>query len=234
MIRRVLSLAVVVAALSAGACSPSYEVEFNWTIDGGDAAATCGEIGDATVRLTAQNRDNADARFPGATSETVVEGLACDKGTATLTTGNFATVVAELVSGDTVFGTAAPVEVSPGSASDGYNGPADPVVADIALQNGTLHATLTAVDQACGDAGVSSFTVTLFKNVEPRTNVAVKDATDVEVACDGDAVFTFAPVELGAQYFIEAKAAGFATTPGGEGFEIDGANTFVTIDLAAE
>ena len=236
MSRRASLLAAAVASVAASACSPVFDVTIGWTIDGDDPAAQCAFLPEGSVVLiTADSRDNHDDRSPGGTA-TTSNDVDCAKGSATIQTGNFADVLVEVVSDDDVYGTAAPLSVSPGAASDGYAVDDSPVVADIALVQGTLHGTLTVLGRACDDAGASSFNVDIFENSEPRTNVLVKDDLTVECS-DNKAEFTFAPVRVDARYVIVATAdvggATFSTAADGEGVDIGGANTYATIDLQA-
>lgn len=229
MIRRAVFLPL---ALAASACSPAFDVDFGWTVNGEDAASTCEFLPEgAVVRVTALSRDNSDPRFGGEPRETSTD-LSCDAGSGTINVGSFADVHADLVVGDDIFGSSPVVDVSPGR-TDGRPDADEPTTVDIQLTRGTLTATLTVVGESCGDAGVSSFSADLFEAVEPRTNVLVE--AGIAVPCeDGVATLTYSPVDVGSRYFVKATAPGFVTADGGEGIDITAANTFFTVDLQAE
>jgi len=229
MIRRAL---FVPLALAASACSPAFDVDFGWTVNGEDAATTCEFLPDGVaVRVTALSRDNADPRFSGEPRETTTD-LSCDAGSGTINVGSFAAVRADLVVGDDIFGSSPVVNISPGR-TDGRPDADEPTTVDIQLTRGTLTATLTVVGESCGDAGVASFTADLLVAVEPRTNVLVEGG--IAVPCkDGVATFTYSPVDVGSRYFVTATAPGFVTIDGGEGIDVTAANTFFTVDLQAE
>ncbi|MDP2342257.1 MAG: hypothetical protein Q8O67_14970 [Deltaproteobacteria bacterium] len=233
MLRRASVLVVVVAA--AAACSPNYDVTVGWTLDGDDPAPICAFLPKGSVvRLSATSRDTSDERN-SAPRETTSD-VACDAGTGSIQTGNFAEVRAELVAGDDVFGTSGLISINPGAPGSGYQVEEEAAVVDIRLVRGTLTANLTVVGQDCETAGASTFTVSLFQNAEPLSNVLV--IKDVAVACsDGAAVFTHSPVDIDSTYVIKAVttvgAESFSTPAGGEGVLTEGANTVTTVDLVA-
>lgn len=235
---RVLVLGLAAASVS---CAPVFDVDVGWTIDGEDPAASCAFLPDgAVVRVTADSREKHDERFGGEVKETSTD-LGCDKGTGKVQVGNFSDVLVELIAkigdDDVVFGTAAPFELNPGAVSDGYSVDDEPVVADIKLVQGTLHANLTVVGRACGDAGASSFTVDLFENSEPRSQVLVESGVTVDCE-DNSADFVFSPVRVDAHYLVVATTTiggeTFSSSGDGEGISIENANTFSTVDLDLE
>jgi hypothetical protein len=225
---------VIAAALAAG-CAPVFDNEIGWTIDGEDPANVCGALPASTlVEWTATSRSNADERFGG--DELVTVGTAdCGKGTTTLPTGPFADVLLRLKDGDTVLGTASPLRLSPGAPPSGDQLESAPVVADIRVTQGSLAVSLTVGGRRCGDAGAAAFNVTLSEYREARTAVPV--ASGVSVGCvDNSAVFTFAPVRVGATYLVSATTdvagAVFSTPEIGEGVVIDGAVNVANVDVS--
>lgn len=230
------SLLVAVAAVCGTACSPVFDVDIAWTIDGEDPAAACEFLPEGSVvRVTADSRDNHDVRSAGATRTTTTD-LKCGDGSGTIQTGNFAEVLVELVDGDDVYGTGSPFEVNPGASSDGYAADEPAGSTDIRLIQGTLHANLTVVGKACGDAGATSFNVDLFENAEPRSIVPVKQGVTVDCK-DNSADFVFSPVHVDARYIVVATTTigGDTFSSGdGEGIDISSANTFSTVDLDRE
>ncbi len=231
MLRRA---SVLVVTVLAAACSPTFDVTIGWSVDGEDPASACEFLpAGNVVRVTALSRDASDRR-DGLPRETVAD-LPCDTGSGAIQTGSFADLRAEVVAEETVFGTSGLFEVNPGAVGAGYQVEEQAAVADIRLVRGTLTANLTVVGQGCQEAGASTFTLSLFQNTEPRTNVAVVE--DVSVPCTGEAVFKHSPVDLDSVYVIEAVttvgAASFTTSAEGEGVRTAGANTFFTVDLEA-
>jgi hypothetical protein len=235
MSRRQLILVAAAAAATAAGCSPTYDVTVGFTIDGADPATVCEFLpAGNVVRLTAISRDTSDERNSPA-KETSAD-VACDKGTGTIQTSNFAEVRAEVVADEEVFGTSPVLSINPGAPGSGYQIEEEAAVADIRMVRGTLTANLTVIGQSCGDAGAASFTVSLFQNVEPRSNTVVVE--DVTVDCkDGVATFVHAPVDIDSEYVIVADttvgATPFRTGAEGEGIRTAGSNTFFTVDLEA-
>jgi hypothetical protein len=222
-------------ALFSAACSPVFDVEVAWTVDGNDPAGQCEFFPDGTVvRFSAVNHDKAEARYGGAVSETQTD-FACGDGKGTLQLGSFAEVRAELVDGDTSIGTSSLLEVAPGAASNNYAADEGVTGFDIALTKGTLHATFLVLGESCGAAGADEFTVTLFENSEPRTLSKVDEKT---VSCGEDgASADFKGLDIDARYLVSATTSAggrtFSTESSGEGAEIAAANTFLTVDLQA-
>lgn len=238
------SLAVVAASAAVASgmgCSPVFDVDIGWTIDGEDPAAACAFLPEGSVvRVTADSRDNHDDRFAGETRTTSAD-LKCGDGSGTIQTGNFADVLVELVAknadgGDDVYGTGVPFSVNPGANEDGYVADAPAATTDIRLVQGTLHASLTVVGRGCSDAGATSFNVDLFENAEPRAIVEVKKGLTVN--CENDkAEFVFSPVHVDSRYIVIASTeiGGETFSSGdGEGIDITSANTFSTVDLDKE
>jgi len=169
MLRRASVLVVVVAA---AACSPNFDVTIGWTLDGDDPAPVCEFLpGGSVVRLSATSRDTSDERNSPARETT--SDVSCDAGSGSIQTSNFAEIRAEVVDGDDVFGTSGLLSVNPGAPGYGFRVEDEAAVADIRLIRGSLTANLTVVDESCGDAGASTFTVSLFQNTEPRANALV-------------------------------------------------------------
>lgn len=235
-------LAAALCALSLSslsACAGGYDVELAWTIDGREPATACDALPAGTdILFTILSQDGADDRVATVTETTTT--AQCNAGAATVQTGPFASILAELVDhtdGDVTIGTAAAVDVAPGGPDQGFSSAVDDdATIDFVVTRSNLQATLTVVGVSCGDAGASSFTVTLFENPEPRALVPVAGAVDVDVACtDGVAVFKHSGLVVGQRYAIQASASGgdYVTPSSGEGFVATGAATFTTIDLEA-
>lgn len=231
MLRR-LPLVFVVSVAVAG-CAPAFDVTVGWTVDGDDPAAISEFLpAGSKVRITSTSRAISDARAePG---EPVVTEFSVDDGSGLIQVGNFARVQTQIVAGDEVFGSAANFEVAPGAANAGYQIDDEPVVAAIRLTRGTLTANLSVNGQTCDVAGVSTFSVSLFQNIEPRASEAV--VTDVNVACEGSvAVFSHSLVDIDSNFIITATATGptesFATAAEGKGVRTLGVNTFLNVDL---
>lgn len=222
-------------AVAGASCAPVHDVDATWTIDGDEPAAVCESLPDgAEVRFVIRSRDRADARFDTSVVETEATAQ-CADGSATIQTGPFAEVITELVNGDVILGVGNVVDISP----EFENREGNAFNTNIRLLEGTLNATLTVLGQSCGDAGADSFTVSLFENTEPRTNVAVDGAVDVSVPCrDGEAVFSFSPVHVGSRYLVQASTSvggdTFSTNSDGEGVIVEGAATALTVDLQAQ
>jgi hypothetical protein len=235
MLRRSALAAPALAAAFAAGCAPVFDSEIGWTIDGEDPATVCGALPASTVvEMTIASRDNADERFGGSPVFTVATAD-CGKGSTTIQSGPFADVLVRLKDGETVLGTSSPVALSPGAPPSGAQLEAEPAVADVRVSQGTLGVHLTVGGRRCGDAGAAAFTVTLSEYREARTVVPV--ASGVSVPCaDNDALFTFAPVTVGATYLVTASAdvaGALYTTPQlGEGIVIGGASTVATVDVS--
>ena len=234
---RVPSFFALFAIASAVGCSPVFDVEFDWTIDGDEPSTVCEVLpAGAEIAFTIASRASADPRDGG-----VIETLAtaqCGDGTASIQTGAFADVLVRVVDGDVVLGAAPSVVVAPGSASRGYVSDNERAAADITLLQGSMTATLTVGGRTCEEAGATSFTVSLFENPEPNALVAVDGAVDVVVPCEGGtATFTHSPVRVGTSYRVQAETSigdvAFATASAGEGLVARGAGTVVTVDLQA-
>jgi hypothetical protein len=224
-----LPLALLAAAVAG--CAPSFPTEVGWTIDGADAATVCPTLSPGTTaRLTAVSRDSADEADdePAVVTSTDVD---CGKGSATLWTGPFADVFVELVDGDVVHGVAPVLRIAPAAPAPA----AGPAVADVRIVRGTLRATLTVGGQSCSEAGATAFSASLWQYAEARTTAPV--VADVAVACeDGAAVFTHAPVDVGATYFVTATTTidgvAWSTGEAGRAVVVEGANAAVVVDLA--
>jgi hypothetical protein len=236
--RRVPSILALSAIAASVGCSPVFDVDFEWTIDGDEPSTVCEALPEgAQVEFTITSRDNADPRTTGPVTETAATAQ-CGDASATIQTGAFADVLVRVVDGDVILGAAPGVVVAPGSASRGFVEGNDRARADIALLEGTVTTTLTVVGRSCEDAGAGTFTVTLFENTEPNALVPVDGAVDVAVPCEGGtATFTHSPVHVGTSYRVKATTTigdvEFATAPAGEGFVARGAGTAVTVDLQA-
>ncbi|MBM4279976.1 MAG: hypothetical protein FJ137_04240 [Deltaproteobacteria bacterium] len=224
-----LPLALLTAAVAG--CAPSFSTVVGWTVDGADAATVCPALSPGTTaRLTAVSRDTADSDDVE-TSVVTPTDADCAKGSVTLFTGPFADVFVELVDGDVVHGVAPVLRIAPGAPSP----TAGPAVADVRIVRGTLRATLTVGGRSCGDAGATSFSASLWQYAEARTAAPV--VSDVDVACEGGvAVFTHAPVDLGATYFVTAitttaDGVTWSTGEAGRAVIIDGANAALVVDL---
>ncbi len=232
---RLLTLAAVVVA---SGCAPVYDVAVSWTVAGLEPTAACNALPEGTaVAFTITSRDNADERFGGTVTETTA-AAACVDGTATIQTGTFADVLVTLKNGDETVGSAPAIAVAPGSASRGFVDGALPASVDIDVLQGTLSATLTVGARSCGDAGASSFSVSLFEAAEPNALVAVDGAVDGAVpGTDGVATFTFSPIHLGSAYRVQATTTigdiGYTTASFGEGITPTTPTTFMTVDLQA-
>jgi len=226
---------LLASAFCTSACS-GYDVDVVWTIDGKEPAAACSSLPDGTdVHFSIRSRDDNSA---GALVTETSPTAACADGGAKLATGPFAEIVTELRSDGVVVGVAPAVRVAPGAPDQGYGAAGSDVASiDLRITSGTVDATLTVVGESCADAGVDSFTVTLFAIPEPRTLVPVDGAVDIEVACtDGAAVFSHGGLNVGGQYMVQATASAggtnYGTPSSGAGF-VAAAATFVTVDLQA-
>lgn len=235
--RRASLLALVV--LTASGCAPTYDVGVTWKVAGLEPTAACSALPDhTTVAFTITSREYADERFGGNITESTASA-ACVDGSATIQTGPFADVVAKLISGDEVIGSAPVVSVAPGSSSRGFAEQDAPAAIDFDVLQGTLHATLTVGARSCGDAGASAFVATLYEVAEPNALVAVDGAVDVNVPCtDGVASFVFRPIHLGSSYRVQATTSiggvDYTTPSVGEGITPNTPATFMTVDLQAK
>ncbi len=230
---------ISLAFLPVAACSPAFDVELAWTIDGEDPAAACAALPDGVdVAFDIFSRDNADRRNSNTVTETSTTAQ-CQDGSATIQTGPFADIIVSLRQDDVTFGASPSIAVNPGAASRNFAEDGIREDATINLILGSLTTTLTVVGRSCEDAGASSFTATLFEVPEPNALVAVDGAIDVNVSCTGgNATFTHSPINVGVPHHIQATTtidgAAFSTASFGEGVVPTGASTFVTVDLQAE
>jgi hypothetical protein len=223
-------LSLFLLALVVAGCAPAFETTIAWTIDGEDPAVVCPTLPEGTtVELDTVSRD------AGGGDDVITHVAAeCGRGSTIVTSGPFAEVTMSLVDGDTILAVSAPIALDPGAPAAGTRRDHAPVVVDLRVVSGTLRATLTVGGRSCAEAGASSFSVSLRQYAESRTLVPV--VTDVDVACDDDvAVFTHAPVDVGATYSLTASTTVdnvvWSTGEAGHAVLIDGANTSVDVSL---
>jgi hypothetical protein len=211
MTRTPLLQASLLAALAATGCTSRYEVFTAWNVNGAPAANACQQLRDPSVQIRVQNREVEGGEV---TEETVT--APCADGQARIETAALARLFIDLLDGEEIFGVAGPLAVAPGGGGP-YLGeePAKPVVANINLERGRLHARLTVVGRSCGEAEADSFTVSLKRQTGPLGKETV--VSDATVSCsDGAALFEHAPVEIGSRYEVVAE-----TTVGGVRYSTD-------------
>ena len=230
--RRSLSLLSLIALTSLG-CAPRFEVFASWSIQGRPAESACQAFVAPDVHLRAMNRDAAE----GTATEELTHAE-CAQVPLQLSVASFADLYVDLLDGETVYGTAGPLALAPGSANDGYPGDSEetPLLIDIELQRARLRAHLTVVGQSCGDAGASSFSVSVSRNSSPLEEAVVVDGETV--ACqDGEAWFELAPVDIGVRYAVMATTTiggvEYATELPGEGVVPSAALNSLDVDLDA-
>lgn len=230
--------ALLTTLVPLASCAPRHDVFLAWTIGGFPAAQACSQLSAPTVRVQVESRDVVGGAVTGESST-----LDCVDGTpsgaeakASITTGNVADIVIEILDGDDVYGASDPIAINPGTGNYAGSAAAEPIVADIELERGRLQATLRVVGRTCTDAGADSFEVTLRRKSSPLGTEQVAQET---VACpaEGDAIFRYQPVEFGDRYDVIATTtidgADFATDDGGvgEGVEIENGLTDLVVDL---
>ncbi|MCP4501926.1 MAG: hypothetical protein GY822_18365 [Deltaproteobacteria bacterium] len=201
---RTLSL-IAASAFLLPSCASRHDVEVQWTVDGQPAnAALCAAAGDA-LEVVVLNFD-VEGEEP---VEVVTEG-ACADGFLKIAAGNNATIRVRLTRSGTETGTSS-AATAPYATTDGNL----PVVnANIAVHTGSLGANLLVANESCGDAGASSFHITLRRNLVGLDTEIVEEA---DVSCtDGNAFYENASVVLGRRYFIDAT-----TTIGGKNYSAD-------------
>lgn len=229
MTRSALLLSLFVLA-SLG-CAPRFDLFTAWTVQGVPAATACQAFAAPDLHLRVMNRDVA-----GGTVTEELTHVECADETAVLSVASFADIFVDLLDGETVYGTAGPYAVAPASANNGYVGDSEgsPLKVDVDLERGRLRARLTVVGKSCGDAGASSFSVSVSQNSSPlQEAVLVQNET---VACqDGEAYFELAPVELGVRYAVMATTTiggeTWSTEPPGEGIVPSQALNAMVVDL---
>jgi hypothetical protein len=222
-------------ALAAISCAPVYDVDASWTVEGADPAAACASYDAPVIRFTVESREEPDPRQANVV-ETIVDA-SCDDGSAVVPTGSFARILADLVDGDLTVGFGAPTEVNPGSASSGFANQRSSAEFDIGLVSGALATEFFVVGESCGDAGASSFTVTIKEVISPNVAVTVVDTTTVPCS-DGRAILEHRPVTLGVRYLVEAATTvgdvRYTTSPLGTGVIPRGPRTVLNVELAAD
>lgn len=232
---RIFLVASLLSVVAAVGCAPRYDVFTAWTVDGVPAADACQQLVEPGVRFRVQNREVQG----GAVIEETFTAP-CADGQARLETAALADIFVDLLDGETVVGGTGPLGVTAG-AVEGYAGEdvEAPLVADLELERGRLHARLTVVGQRCGDAGVGDFTVSLRRNTGPLGREIVVDNVTVACGADGEAFFEHAPVEVGSSYEVVATTTiggvEYATSDegAGEGAVIGGSVTDLVVDLDA-
>ncbi len=233
MIRSVVLLSFL--SLASLGCAPRFDLFTAWTVQGVSPSdpsdAACGPFEAPSVSFRVLNRDVA-----GGSATEEVTTAECATESATLSVASFADVYVDLIDSDTVYGSAGPFSVAPALANDGYVGDAEgaPLHVDIGLDRGRLRARLTVVGKSCGDAGASSFSVSVSKNASPLEEDVV--AENVSVACDaGEAFYELAPVDIGVRYAVAATTTiggvAYATEPPGEGVVPSRALNPIVVDL---
>jgi hypothetical protein len=128
------------------------------------------------------------------------------------------------MSGDVIVGSSAQqtLPTTPGDAK---------IDADIMVNLSTLRAELTVTGKNCGDAGVSSFDVDVYEQIEPLNLVRINE-NSIEVPCaSGKATFEVANLHAGALHVLKAFAPSVATRGYGQGFVAEGFVTTVVADL---
>lgn len=231
MIRLLAPLSLI--ALACLGCAPRFDVFASWTIQGRPAESACQAFEAPDVHLRALNRDVAE----GTATEELTRAE-CALQPVELSVASFADLYVDLLDGETVYGTAGPVALAPASANQGYPGDSEenPLLIDIDLQRSRLRARLTVVGQSCGDAGASSFSVSVSRNASPLEEAVVVDGESVSCQ-DGEAWFELAPVDIGVRYAVMATTTidgvEYATELPGEGVVPDAALTTLDVDLDA-
>lgn len=223
-------LLVAPSLLALASCAPRYDLFLSWTVGGQDAADACGAFTSPALEAHLGQRDTAD----GAVVDEHVE-LSCTDGAATVPSAAFSDVKLELISKGTVYGFSRTETAEPGT-SDAYEGNSaeNPLALDIRVVRGRLTAHFTVVGESCEDAGVDTFTVKLAQVTSPLGEKVI--AEDETVTCeDGDAVFTYAPVEVGNTYKVSATADNDLGTDGtGDAIVITGAGNNLVVDLTPQ
>jgi hypothetical protein len=214
------SFGICLLALIAACQGPGNTVA--WTIDGQPAATACAQATNPTIQLTVRSTDTGDRRRGNVATTTTV--APCADGEANdLSIGRFAEVTVDLLDGETVVGSALPVELSQNVGT---------ATANVTVDRSTIAVELTAVGQSCGDAGVAAFTLTVTENIEPLNNVIVVE--DANVPCTGGkASYEVPNTRVGASYSFIATAPGYATRAQGEGVVAAGLRTGAVVDLSA-
>jgi hypothetical protein len=222
-----LLVVVLPSLVLSASCAPRYDLFLSWTLDGQDASTACKAFNKPGIEVHAAQRDQND----GAVLDEHFD-LPCQDGAGSIAAASFTDVKLELLSNESVWGASSSSEAKPGADDDYVGSTADnPLAFDIEVTKSKLRARLTAVGQSCGDADVSSFTVKLSENVSPLNEVVLVE--EEVVGCeDGEAYFTYGPLDVGATYKIEATAVLNLATPGtGKAVVAAGPVTEVDVDL---
>jgi hypothetical protein len=216
-----------VSTLAFGACS--HDVDVTWTLDGLPAASACAGIADSVVVHVRPLEARGNSEVSAGDDELVAKP--CGDGAAKLQTASLASLLLEAKQGDRTVGTGGPIEIGPIVENADPEDASDDVVIDIQVREGTLAATLTVDGQSCGDAGVTSFDVTVQKEL----GGGALEATDLggSAACtDGAAVFRAQPVRVDSTYRIEVTSVGGAVPHAArQNVEIERPRMTTTIDL---
>lgn len=228
--KRALLVSPFLPVLVAGGCAPRYDVFVAWTIDGAPAVEACEQFEEPSVIVRTLNRDTEDGEV---SDSSVTED--CSNSQVLARAGAFSEITVTLYEASERFAESAPISIAPGTGS--YPGAAieDPIRADLVLEHSRLQARLTVVGKSCGDAGVSSFDVSLRQHTSPLGTEVIHEET---VACEnGEAIFKHAPLEVGSTYEVIARAdaggVNYATSDEsvGEGVLVERALTELTVDL---
>lgn len=219
------------ALASAVACAPQREVRVTWTVQDAPAVEACAGFDDPRLVLTLRDEQNID----GDGVRTV--DVPCADGEAMVELGRRTELSAAVFDGDVQYGRAPARElVLDPRAMAHEDTPTEAL--DVHLSRGRLEARFTVAGQSCDAAGVDAFSVTLSRVVGPLDREIVGNVDRTPVPCtDGDARFTFAPVELGSRYELYAEAessdAQWSTSDGGTGAgaRIERLFTVVEVDL---
>ena len=230
MMRSVLLLSFF--SLAAAGCAPQFDLFTTWTVQGvSPADGACAPFAAPDLHFRVMNRDVA-----GGTATEQIAHVECADETAKLSVSSFADIYVDLLDGETVYGTAGPFAVAPALANEGYVGDDEetPLHVDIGLERGRLRARFTVVGKSCGDAGASSFSVSVSRNSSPLEEDVI--AEDVSVACDGgEATYELAPVDIGVRYSVAATTSiggeDYATELPGEGVVPSLALNAIGVDL---
>jgi hypothetical protein len=235
MILRSTALASV---LLVAACAPRFDVNVSWTLDGVAASDACAAFASPSVAFRIDQQDD-----PNGPIVTENESASCSAGKSTIKSAAFSNLTVSLLENNDVFGATGPIALAPGAQSGGYAGEnaGAPVLADIQLSRGKLHAILTVGGKDCGTAHASDFSVTLREESSPLAEDNVVSGKTVTCASDGNggqqAVFDFDGIDDGSRYDVVATTtiAGVNYTTSndgiGAGVVAQGAVTNLVVDL---
>lgn len=184
------SLPVLLALSSVVFVGCGREVEVRWTIEGRSAQDACADGAGDEVRLSSRTQD-ADGRLLGEGNSKA----SCGAGRASVAAGEDAQVLVELWRGGRAIGSAGPVLFRSGMSS------AD---VDVKVHRGVAKARLTVLGEDCGDAGASSFNVSLRRDVGSGS---YRNIDTEPVSCEGgQAILEVDHLLIDGNYFLYASA----------------------------